>query len=631
MIGVCSLSLVFAALVWSRLKAHAGRQWRISLLEAALLLGAGTILVTELLGLLHLMRPAWIAMLWLIACAAGAFYLWREWHRPGPWRSRVVRRGRGLSWARVRRSWHPLELLLLATVLGLTGLIAWLSPPTNFDAMSYQLPRVMHWFQQGTLEHYPTSNLRQLAYGPGAAYWQVQLWALFDGDLAANLPQWFALLGCALALPLWLQRFVDRRALAPAVIFGLTLPMVLLQASSSQSDLEVACWLLIAAVFLSDPRPPTLAQTGFAGLAIGLAIVTKPSAVLVVAPLALVACWRLRRTAGHGTAFRTGLGWILVSGLVCLPHFIRNTGWFGNPLGDGFGTVVESVSPRLAAANAARWVVLNVPALSVWDSLTRALVSAGIDPNLPAITFSYSRFAPASPFVVYRLLLPDEDCTSYTGALLLLGLLALAARLALSRMAPSGTRSRPQPLTPWLSAIFAGLILHFILLKWQFWGSRLLLPSALLGLPLLAALTQAWRLHWLRMLTGAWLLLQTAFVLVFSLNRPLVPLPAAWNFTGAAPLFSVPRNERFYAGYNAEALPTARQLIALVRQRQVQRVGLALDENYPEYVLWRALHDAGLTEVELYHVNARPPARSPRKPWPPAVDVTIAVPSPVRH
>jgi hypothetical protein len=170
-------------------------------------------------------------------------------------------------------------------------------------------------------------------------------------------------------------------------------------------------------------------------------------------------------------------------------------------------------------------------------------------------------------------------------------------------------------------------VLNIVVLKWQIWGNRLLLPWALLTCPVLVAMTGAWRLPWLRTLAGTLLLLQAIFVLSFSLNRPLVPLPLSWRYTGAIPLFSGSRTARFFAGYNSETIPVCQQLVALIREKHWRRIGLAVDENYPEYPLWRAMHEAGLDQVEFYHVNAAFPPGYHTPTWPPLVDGYVNVPS----
>ena len=158
-----------------------------------MLVASGTIVLSEFLGTIRRLHPTWISLAWFGAGVASLVYLWRERSRIPLFIDRLKRRVKTALLPHLLTYWSPVELATLGLVLGATGVIAWFSPPTNFDSMTYQLPRVMHWFQQGTLEHYPTSNTRQLAYGPGAAYWQAQLWSLFDGDRAAHLPQWAAL------------------------------------------------------------------------------------------------------------------------------------------------------------------------------------------------------------------------------------------------------------------------------------------------------------------------------------------------------------------------------------------------------------------------------------------------------
>jgi 4-amino-4-deoxy-L-arabinose transferase-like glycosyltransferase len=586
------------------------------------------IVVAELLGFARLLRPGWISFAWITAAVLAVVYLWRSARSPATLHLHLRDRISSLAAWRPRTNATVLEVITIALALGATGLIACLAPPTNFDAMTYQLPRVMHWFQQGTLEHFPTANVRQLSYGPGAAYWQAHLWSLLDGDAGANFPQWFAYVGCALALSLWIGRFFGSHAVRFALVFGLTLPMAVLQASSVQTDLQVAAWIFIGLVLASsrDAARPLCAV--LAGLAFGLAVTTKPSAALCIAPLSSLAYWLITRRRGLRAGLIAAILWAACALAICLPHFARNIRAFGNPLGDSSGTVVTALSPRLAIANAARWGVLNLPSLTVWHITADAVRTLGVEPNQPDITFFDSKFEPASPYVVHRLLFPDEDFVSYATALAALVLLWFVTWLARAH-APRPLSLRHHPTwTFWLCAVLFALGLHVVLLKWQYWGNRLLLPCALLLLPSLAAMTRGHRWPRLRALLAAACLLQTAALLSFSFNRPLVHLPSSWEYAGPTmPLFSGTRTERFYFGYNSEAAATARELVARGVSGQWHRVGLSVDKNYPEYVLWRALHDAGLDQVELHHFKSPPPRGTHYDVWPPPIDGVIYVPS----
>src|SRR2546426_7647634 len=50
-----------------------------------------------------------------------------------------------------------------------------LTPTMNWDSLTYHLPRVMHWIQQGSVRHYPTACISQIQMGPWAAFVQTHL------------------------------------------------------------------------------------------------------------------------------------------------------------------------------------------------------------------------------------------------------------------------------------------------------------------------------------------------------------------------------------------------------------------------------------------------------------------------
>lgn len=591
-----ALPLLYLALLWSRLRHHRGHHWRVCLLESAVLLTMGAIAATELLGLGGWLRPGWVTIGWVAASAIACTWTWRTVSADDIWPF-LKRRGSILH--RHVRPWLRLEDLAVLLLIGITGVVASLSPPTNYDSMTYQLPRAMHWLQQGSTEHFPTSNFRQLAYGPGAAYWQLHLWVLADGDAAANLLQWAAFAGCGVALGLGLRRLFPAGARGLAVLTGLTLPMAVMQSGSTQTDLLTAFWLLTALALL--PRPPVLRLRAvvFPGMAFGLAILTKASAALCIVPFVTLWLFGLMRRQGWARATLVTLVLAIVALLPNLPHFARNLQTFGSPLGRDGGTIITRLSPGLLAANSIRWLSLNIPNLGAWVWLGQQIEAAGINPNDPAITFWRHPYAPASPYIVQRLILPDEDFVSYTSSLVLIGVL-----LVLGRRGDQRHPARTELIRACLAAVFLAFLLHITVLKWQHWGNRLLLPWALTCLPVLMALGGAWRTNGLRRFVCLVLLAQAAFLLVFSLNRPWVSLPPAWRYTGdIPPLFTSSRAERFYGGYNAEVTPTAQRIVDLAKERHWRVVGLSVDWNYPEYVLWRALHEAGLGQVRIHHVN----------------------------
>ena len=453
----------------------------------------------------------------------------------------------------------------------------------------------MHWLQQGSTDHYPTSNVRQLSYGPGAVYWQLHLWSLWDGDRAASLVQWFASIGSALALSVWIRRLIPRGSVGLAVLVGLTLPMGILQASSSQTDLQVTAWLLIAVTLMARTKSGKSSSLVFAGVAFGMAVLTKPVAVLVGVPLATLVLWKIYRRSSATNALRAGLVTVVLGLLVCAPHFWRNQTTFGDPLGSSAGTLLEERSIGDLTANATRWALLNVPSMTAWETATDMLKGMGVDVNNPATTYHGLHFSPAHREIVYRLLLPDEDFAAYTPVLILIAILAVI--FWRRRVISPGAR-------PWWVAMTIAALLYPTMLQWQCWGNRLLLPLAWFALPLLLVRTGVSSSPIARRVVAIGLLLFTSFTVGFSINRPLVELPPTWRFAGdTLPPYAASRDDRFYLGYNEEAADVAAQFVTLAAERKWRAIGLQVDWNYPEYVLWRALHEAGQGHVQVHHVN----------------------------
>ena len=153
--------------------------------------------------------------------------------------------------------------------------------------MTYHLPRALHWLQNQSLAHYPTSILRQLFMPPFAEMGILHVLALSNGDHLAFVVQWLSMAGALLAVWVLTEQVTNRREAAlTAVAFAATLPMGLLQASSTQNDWVLTVWLAIAAVFvLAYRRDNSTKSVIGAALAIGLALLTKGTAFIFGFPL----------------------------------------------------------------------------------------------------------------------------------------------------------------------------------------------------------------------------------------------------------------------------------------------------------------------------------------------------------
>jgi hypothetical protein len=177
---------------------------------------------------------------------------------------------------------------LSAVVLMLGAVVV---PVRHDDSLSYHLPRVAIAIQQGSLDAFPTPDLRQTALPANAEIlilWQMVLSGRNGGAALLQVLCW---VGTTLAV-FRLARDLGA-PLRPAAFASLafaSFPAVVLQATTAQNDLTAAffgtCALLFGRSGLAGGRRGDLA---IAGAALGLALGTKTTAVLMVPALAFLA------------------------------------------------------------------------------------------------------------------------------------------------------------------------------------------------------------------------------------------------------------------------------------------------------------------------------------------------------
>ena len=155
--------------------------------------------------------------------------------------------------ARVER----LMVVALGGIFLLDLVVAVIAPPNNFDSQTYHLPKIEHWVQQGDVSFYPTIIDRQLAMAPGAEYLLLHLRLLTGGDGAYNLvaARRRRRRGPRRVPHRPAARRWRRAQLVTALIVGTT-PMVVLEATSTQTDLVVALWVACVATFTSTACAP---------------------------------------------------------------------------------------------------------------------------------------------------------------------------------------------------------------------------------------------------------------------------------------------------------------------------------------------------------------------------------------
>jgi hypothetical protein len=589
-----------------------GRDVREAFLAAAITWGVITVLLTELLSLLGALRIPWLAVGWA-GVAAGAA-VWTFCSKVAPWKRdmRLARPGR-------------MSVVLAAPVtlvVAVTALVANLGRPNNSDSMVYHLARVMHWVQNGSVAYYPSHINRQLYNPPGAEYAVLQALVLGGDDRFANLVQWFSMLGSLVGVSLVAKQLgAGRRGQLLAALIAATLPMGILQASSTQNDYVTAFWLVCLAVAVLNWRerhesPPAAALA--VGASLGLALLTKTSAYLLASALLLLL---LPRTRPGGTWLRA----IALVGLAALalnaPFYARNFELYGAPLGPhqpGAGSVPghvsrvtnEAMSPGILASSLTRNVAIHLgtplPAVNrAVEQVIRALHSAlGIDPDDRRTTWLDFVFA----------VLPPEPRENTAGNLPHLLLITVA--LGLGSASPS-LRANGRAWA-YAGALALGFLLFCLVLKWQPTHSRLHLGLFVLWAPFVGLVLEGLR----PLVLGLVALVLVAWSRPFLFDNWSHPLVGEYSV-----LTANRRDQYFFNGPDKQ--DDYLGATAFLQRTDCRDVGLVLSWRDWEYPIWAMLpevRESGRIEhVGVSDVSARLVARRP--PFEPCAVLAVGAPA----
>ena len=590
--------------------------WRISFLLASASWGALLTFGMEILSLGTLINAPALRIFWLAANAGlwGGLYAWRR--RTPKDNAHGVFNGE----LKLMRAW-PLDAkimlggaLLFAAFLG--G-IALLTPTTNWDSLTYHLPRVMQWMQNRSVAHFPTNAAGQIQMGPWPAFVQTHLWLLSGGDQFENLVQWSAMLG-SLVTATWLAgRLLPAeataaapRAQAFAALLVVTLPTGIVQAISTQSDFVTGFWLMaVAALALEwNGQPQNRIYAAGFGAALGLGVLTKFTMILFGAPVGLAAALALlwkQRDCLLRVAIPAALA-LAVCVALALPHFARNQAVFASVVGSK-GAVEGTGIPRVTISG------------TVFNMLHNAELHSdtGIEPlthqinGLIHVLEHWTGWASDDPLLSIKSSLyeaPDEFFVddSFAASAWQVSLICLAAVIGLT-----SARKNRLPLLG-LGLALAGYALFCAALRWQMWNSRYHLPVLVFCLPLTAAILVPLFPRWLVWTLAAGLAVFGMVIVANNRSRPI--FNAAWREqTRMQKLFSF-QGVRYYAPMRG----MTREIMA----SGCQEVGLKLWPDTPEYPLWLMLREAGFTgRIDQVLVEG-PSARLPSAAGRPDVIIT---------
>ena len=223
-------------------------------------------------------------------------------------------------------------------------------PPNNWDSMAYHLPRVEHWIQNKNIYPYPTNIIRQVLTSPLSEYMIANFQILTGKDAFSNLVQFasfiFILFVGTLVFSLLKIGMKGQLFLFLAL---LSLPMMLFQATTTQTDLLASFFFLSFILFgLLVIQTNINFKTNFIFLALSLTlgILTKYHIAIFAAPIVIYLLFDLIKMNNNKNTIFAILISVLTVIIILVPLFTRNIYFFGSITGkdlfDENATIVNS-------------------------------------------------------------------------------------------------------------------------------------------------------------------------------------------------------------------------------------------------------------------------------------------------
>ena len=459
-------------------------------------------------------------------------------------------------------------------ILAATFATAIIYPPNTYDSMTYHMTRVAHWISNNDISFFPTANTRQNYQMPLAEYAIMHLQVLSGSDRYANLIQWFSFaiiicLGQLIAAELGL----DRRQQLISAFIAATLPMAILQASSTQNDLVVSSFIMTFGLYMLRLRN-SISVSNFilAAIALGLALLTKGTAYVYCSTIGIFLSIPVILNYKHNRKllFKTigGFTFVIFFALALnAGHLTRNYKLYGHPLStEGKRYLNAEMSISLLFLNLVKNGALHIgtPFNRINNFFEYAMQEAlGAQLNNPDTTWQNYKFK-----IYYG---RHEDKAGnffhlFTALLCLIALPILWWR-GYNRMA-----------TWYAIGTMLSVVLYCWMLRWQPWASRLHTPFFALASPLLSITITAGKSVMGKRVGQIFILCLFFTSLFFAFDnktRSIVSLN--W--------FKYDRDTLYFIA-KPEISDSYKKVVKIVKERKAQHVGLYMGGNDWEYPIW---------------------------------------------
>ena len=371
----------------------------------------------------------------------------------------------------------PIYIIFMIIVF-ISIVCARLTVPDNYDSMTYHLARVAHWINNKSVNYYFTLNLRQLVSPVLDEYFLLHIILLSGDDKCVNLLQSVSYIVSAL----YIYKVAKMRGCSSLVsvigsILFMTAPIAFAESLTTQNDLfaTLCLWLFVyktVSLFQKNAftiSKQNLSDVAMLGILIGIGYLSKTSVCLPMFFFAV--CLVIYLLVSKKISIKDCSVYIMAAAIPCLlvisETFIRwkyygsiDTSIVNNAI------LVGTKNPIMLFVN----LLKNIAMMLVFSSFSGRVLKGmgkvlgfifGIDINSPQINFSAFALE-FSPNFSYH----HDTASAYI--LAILGIVSILYLLLNKRI-----KKERKILA---LVIFLGFLTIPFVLRWQPWGTRIMLP-----------------------------------------------------------------------------------------------------------------------------------------------------------
>lgn len=499
------------------------------LLRSVLVFSFLIVVITEFASTLHLLNFQFILLIWVGVLILSSYCIFSNKEKLINFTTSLYRQIK-VTFIELNKFEKFLffSVIIILVLVFIQGIVY---PPNNWDSMNYHLARIPNWISHQSVEHYPTHIFRQLYQPPFSEYVIMHFNILNSGDYFSNSVQLFYLVFTIFGIVLVTEIFeFSRRNKLVIIVLVVTIPEAILQASSTQNDIVVSFFIVSSIYFaIKSVKEVNLSNFVYLGLSVGLALLTKGTAYIYIAPVLLffgvAVLIYFYRTVNYLYLFYS-----IVTVLIVLSinsgHYIRNYNLSNNILGvnkaESKMYANEKMDPTLFLSICLKNTGLHIgpnPINNKYDAVIRKLHSfVGLDINNLETSFSSSKVSwwkyTGSPDVPNG---EDDAPNTAHFYLILISLFIISLNILKNKKVPKG-------IALYIALILLQSVLFCYYLKFQPWHSRLHMPLFIISVLLIgyAIRLNEKYINILFKLIPIVVIVVSSFVIVFNRTRPYI-------------------------------------------------------------------------------------------------------------